>query len=161
MTRNASLDALVAAAAQRHTLPVSLIRAIVHIESGGNPWAVRYEPAFYDRYVMTKPVKAHAPCSVKTESRLRATSFGLMQIMGQTARETGFDGVYLTELCDPAVGLDWSCTYLARLVEVYRSKYGMEGVVAAYNAGSPRKSGDGSWVNQAYVDKIRQEGGLS
>lgn len=152
---------LITQAAQTHGLPVSLVLAIVQVESGGNPWAARYEPGFYDRYVMTQPVKARAPCSIKTEARLRATSFGLMQIMGQTARETGFDGVFLTELCDPAVGLDWSCKYLSRLLSVYRAKYGLEGAVAAYNAGSPKKGGDGRWVNQVYIDKIRREGGFA
>lgn len=32
-------------------LKPSLVRAIVQVESSGNPRAIRYEPAFYERYV--------------------------------------------------------------------------------------------------------------
>lgn len=35
-----------------------------------------------------------------------------MQLMGQVARELGFNG-HLASLCDPAVGLEWGCHYLA------------------------------------------------
>ena len=152
------LDPLIASAARTHGLSVALVLAIVQVESGGNPWASRYEPGFYARYVHGKPIRAFAPCSEATEARWRATSFGLMQIMGQTARETGFKGVYLTELCDPHLNLDWGCRYLALLMK----KYGPgDAAIAAYNAGSPKKGGDGRWVNQAYIDKIRRAGGLA
>lgn len=154
----AELAPLIQAAAERHGLPVALVRAIVRVESDGNPWAARYEPGFYDRYVAPKPIRGKFPCSAQTESRLQATSFGLMQIMGATAREVGFSGVFLTELCDPATGLDWACRYLARLIHKYGSE---ERAVAAYNAGSPRKTPENRWVNQPYVDKIRAAGGLS
>jgi hypothetical protein len=36
-----------------------------------------------------------------------------MQVMGQVAREHGFDGRFLTALCDPETGLDIGCTVLA------------------------------------------------
>lgn len=147
-------------AAQRHALPIDLARAIVRVESGGNPWAVRYEPAFWERYVAPKPVRARAPCSEQTESRLRACSFGLMQIMGATARDAGFDGVFLTELCDPNTNIEYGCRYLAKLARQHHDRHGWEGVAAAFNAGSPRKTSTGIWANQPYIDKIRAAGGL-
>lgn len=146
--------------ARRHGLPPELVRAIVTVESNGNPWAARYEPAFYNRHVAPKPVKTRPPCSEQTEMRLRACSFGLMQIMGATAREVGFEGVFLTELCDPEVGLDWGCRYLAQLARLHYERHGWAGVVAAYNAGSPRKLADGRWVNEGYVNKIHAQGGF-
>ena len=151
---------LINTTARRHGLPPELVRAIVQIESGGRPWACRYEPAFYERYIASKEVKTWRPCSGQTEARLRACSFGLMQIMGATARETGFDGVFLTELCDPAVGLDYGCRYLAKLARLHQERHGWAGVVAAYNAGSPRKVADGRFVNESYVNKIRDAGGF-
>lgn len=157
---NADIMILADAAAKRHGLPLPLVYAIIHTESGGNPWAIRYEPAFYERYIAPKPVKPRPPCSEQTESRLLACSFGLMQIMGATARETGFDGVFLSELCNPKVGIEWGCKYLATLVQRHVSRHRWEGVVAAYNAGSPKKTKTGLWVNQAYVDKIRTAGGF-
>lgn len=84
---NADIMILADAAAKRHGLPLPLVYAIIHTESGGNPWAIRYEPAFYERYIAPKPVKPRPPCSEQTESRLLACSFGLMQIMGATGME--------------------------------------------------------------------------
>lgn len=150
-------DSLIEKIAKRHDLPVSLVSAIVRVESGGNPWAIRYEPQFYERYIAPKAMKAKAPCSAQTEGRMQATSWGLMQIMGATARETGFNGVFLSELCDPEMGLDWGCRYLAKLFKRFGGQ-GDEAVIAAYNAGSPRKQSDGLFVNQVYVDKIRSAG---
>lgn len=150
-------DLLIERVAKRHDLPVSLVSAIVRVESGGDPWAIRYEPQFYDHYIAPKPVKGKAPCSAQTEGRMQATSWGLMQIMGATARETGFNGVFLSQLCDPETGLDWGCRYLIRLFKRFGGQ-GDEAVIAAYNAGSPRKTGTGAFVNQAYVDKIRSQG---
>lgn len=94
------------ATARTFGLPEALVCAICDHESGGwRPWAVRYEPAF--RWV---------PQSVKdpTERVARACSYGLMQVMGQTARELGFAGDYLTELCDPLVGIEYGCKKLSR-----------------------------------------------
>lgn len=98
-----------------------LLCAVIHQESSGNPYAVRYEPAFLKRYLEDKTKKTiggHIPtkCSWQTEVQMRATSFGLMQIMGQVARERGFQGEFLTELCDPAVNLKWGSEFLQTLL---------------------------------------------
>jgi soluble lytic murein transglycosylase-like protein len=98
-----------------------LLAALIHQESSGNPYAVRYEPAFLKRYLESKTKKTiggHVPsqCSWQTEVQMRATSFGLMQIMGQVARERGFQGEFLTELCDPAVNLKWGSEFLQTLL---------------------------------------------
>jgi len=145
--------------AARYQLPPALVRAIVAVESGGNLWAVRYEPDFFLRYVAGRDHRVYAPCSRVTEERLRACSFGPMQIMGQTARELGFQGVYLTELCAPAVGVEWGCRLLASLL--VREKKRVDRAVAAYNAGSARLTPSGKFVNQQYVDKIRAAGGFA
>ena len=148
-------EKLVKETSLRHGLPPGLVRSVVAVESGGNAWAIRYEPAFFERYV--KPdasVRPVSPCSAETEKRARATSWGLMQVMGATARGLGFEGAYLSQLCDPATGLDLGCKLLARLRDKHKAAHGWAGVVAAYNAGSPRKDGQGRFVNQAYVDKI-------
>ncbi len=149
---------LIENAAARYDLPVALIQAIVQVESAGHPWAIRYEPAFFDGFVAEQGHAVFLPCSRATEERLRAFSFGLMQIMGQTARELGFKGVYLVELCDPATGLEWGCRYLTKQVKRYSGD--LESAVAAYNAGSARRDKNGAWANQGYVEKVRKAGGL-
>jgi hypothetical protein len=74
---------------------------------------MRYEPAFRTRYV--------APLGLPpTEEIARSISWGLMQVMGQVAREHGFSGKYLSALCDPAAGLELGCTVLASKIALAR-----------------------------------------
>ena len=111
-----------------------LVQAVCHHESGNwRTWAGRYEPAFYSRYIepMVK-VKTFGLCSVDTERTWRATSFGLMQIMGQTAREFGFEGEFLTQLCDPHAGIEFGCRKLARCLKL---KSGVRAALLSYNGG--------------------------
>ena len=105
------LLALARAAAQRRGLAPELVCAVIEQESAWNPWALRYEPAFYERYVA--PQLARGRIANEGEARARAFSWGLMQVMGEVARERGFDGAWLAQLCDPAVGLDVGCRVLA------------------------------------------------
>ncbi len=140
--------------AARHQLPPVLITSIVTQESSGNPWAFRFEPAFLARYVEPAP-RRFGEVSIESERMGRATSWGLMQVMGQVARERGFLGVYLPELCEPGTGIEYGCRQLALLRTRYLASDGWAGVIAAYNAGSPRRSpGDKGFVNQQYVDEV-------
>lgn len=114
-------------AARRGVDPATFC-ALVHRESGWNTWATRYEPAFYDRYV------ASMTGLTQTEMRTRATSFGLGQVMGQTARELGFANPWLAELCDPAIGLDLAACKFHRCVVQHPGD--LRGALLAYNGGS-------------------------
>lgn len=88
-----------------------LVCAVIEQESSWNPWAMRFEPMFLSHYV--KPRVPEAPT---TGEIARATSWGLMQIMGQVAYEVGFNGHFFSELCDPEVGLLWGCQKLAKCI---------------------------------------------
>lgn len=102
----ADLLALARAAAARHSLDPALVCAVVEQESSWDAHAIRYEPAFRARYV--------APLALPpTEEIARSISWGLLQVMGQVAREHGFRGKFLSALCDPATGLDIGCQVLA------------------------------------------------
>jgi soluble lytic murein transglycosylase-like protein len=105
------LIAIAKAAALVAALDPSLACALCHHESANwQLYAVRYEPAFYEHYISSmKGLSA-------TEMQLRATSFGLTQIMGQTARELGFDGTYLTELFEPGVNVKVGFMKLTRCI---------------------------------------------
>jgi len=129
-------DDLVVSMAASYQLPVVIVRAMVaHESAGGIPYAARFEPDFYERYL-----KGETPdfrpefCSLETERIGRATSWGLMQIMGETARCIGFRG-WFGELCTPAVGLEWGCRYLRRLADKYLADGGWPTVMRAYNGG--------------------------
>src|SRR5260370_41577500 len=95
--------ALAQRAAEVHGLWPELACAIVEQESAWNPWALRYEPAFYDKYV--EPQIARGEIAAVTESRTRAFSWGLMLGSGQAAREHGFPAA-LPPLSAPAGGLE-------------------------------------------------------
>ncbi len=90
-----------------YALDPALVCSVVEQESNWSPFAIRYEPAFYSKYV--EPITG----LTDTELRGRAFSWGLMQVMGQVARENGFKAKFLSELCDPYAGLDIGCKVLA------------------------------------------------
>ena len=109
MPASSELILLARAAATKHALDPALVCAIIEQESSWNPHAIRYEPGFRTRYV--------APLGLPpTEEIARSISWGLMQVMGQVAREHGFEGKFLSALCDPAIGLDIGCAALAAKV---------------------------------------------
>jgi hypothetical protein len=105
MPPSSDLIALARAAAAAHELDPALVCAVVEQESAWDTHAIRYEPGFRTRYV--------APLGLPpSEEVARSISWGLMQVMGQVAREHGFGGKFLSALCDPAVGLDIGCAVL-------------------------------------------------
>lgn len=134
--------------AQGMNIDPHLVLAIIEQESGGRPYATRYEPGY--RYLVA-PVAWAARRSVTspTEEVHQKTSWGLMQVMGATARDLGFCG-YLPELCQPELGIYYGCLYLQRQFRRFESK---ENAIAAYNSGAPRVVA-GRYENQVYVDSV-------
>lgn len=112
--------------AQKYGLEPEIVCAVCEQESSWNPWAIRYEQAFYDTYVI--PLKLGS----LTEARMRATSFGLMQVLGEVAREFGFGGGYLTQLCDPDTGVNYGCRKLQKCFDVHGTP---DCSLLAYNGG--------------------------
>jgi len=105
---NLSLIALARQIAVKHCVNPSLVCAVIEQESGWDPWAMRFEPIFERRYI--RPALPLAP---STEELSLAISWGLMQVMGETAREHGFTGRFLNALCDPEVGISVGCAVLS------------------------------------------------
>jgi soluble lytic murein transglycosylase-like protein len=100
------LIALARTIAERHGVDETLVCAVVEQESGWETHAMRYEPGFRAHYV--------APLRLPpTEEIARSISWGLMQVMGQVAREHGFTGKFLSALGDPNVGMAIGCDVLA------------------------------------------------
>jgi soluble lytic murein transglycosylase-like protein len=98
-------------AAGATSLDPALVCAVIEQESGLNPWAMRYEPAFFAKYVANLYTNNKITAS---EAYARGFSWGLMQVMGQVAREMGFDGAFLSALCDPEQGLSTGCKVLRK-----------------------------------------------
>jgi soluble lytic murein transglycosylase-like protein len=114
MTKN-ELISLARQKAADHGLPPELLCAIVEQESAWNPAAIRYEQRFYKKYVYPLWVRREIS---DTEARARGFSWGLCQVMGQVAREHGFAGVFLSELCEPAAGLEIGAKVFAHKLAV-------------------------------------------
>ena len=99
--------------------------------------------------------KRPAMCSVDVERIFQKTAWGLMQVMGATARELGFED-WLSELVFPETNIRLGIEFLGRKMSQYLDRDGIEGVVAAYNSGAPRRRPDGKFVNQGYVDRVME-----
>src|SRR6202451_118276 len=121
--------------AYEHGLDPALVCAVVEQESAWDAHAIRYEPGFRTRYVAPLNLPA-------TEEIARSISWGLMQVMGQGAREHGFSGKFLSALCDPAVGLALGCEVLATKIAAAGNDVARG--LALWNGGS----------NPAYADQV-------
>jgi len=159
----------VVAAAKSFGLEPKLVGALVMTESGGNQWAWNPEP----RYHYLWDVKLHRPFRALTDQEASSSfppddfdairgdadqewwgqkaSWGLMQVMGAVARELGFVGPYLTELCDPMKNLIIGCRHLEQLM-AWANGNAVQ-ALAAYNGG---KAGNDRvpFRNVAYADRV-------
>ena len=111
MAPSSKLVVLARDAAAARSLDAALVCAVIEQESGWNPWAMRYEPAFFAKYVA--PLYTNNRISA-SEAYARGFSWGLMQVMGQVAREAGFEALFLSALCDPEQGLAVGCKVLRK-----------------------------------------------
>lgn len=105
----------------------ALVKAIIATESAWNPGAVNP----------------------------RDPSYGLMQVMPASAGGAGPPGVSGAELLDPETNIRAGSEYLRALIARY-GRGALSDVIAAYNAGRPRRSADGRYLNQAYVDEVQR-----
>ena len=110
----AQLGTLARRAAAAQSLDPALVCAVVEQESAWNPWAMRYEPLFFAKYVASLYTNNKITA---TEAYARGFSWGLMQVMGQVARESGFDALFLSALCDPEQGLAVGCKVLRKKID--------------------------------------------
>lgn len=143
-------------AAAREALPAALIAAVIQEESRFDPWATRAEP----RYMRSRAVRRAAARFVKlhprgatsfTELVDRSRSYGLMQIMGETAREQGFMQPFLAELYLPKNAIAHGAKLLAQLLRHYHND--TLAAISAYNQGTAHKR-RGVFLNARYVYRI-------
>jgi Transglycosylase SLT domain len=133
---NTALIALAKTIAGKHGLDPVLVCAVCDHETGGtwDPFTTRYEEAFYEKYVRPMKMPPDSIRSVATEAITRATSYGLMQIMGEAARELGFTDRYIPALCDPNNGIEFGCRKLAHCMAL--AKGNVSAALEHYNGGA-------------------------
>lgn len=124
-----------------------LIGALVYTESGGNPWASRFEPNFYRRYLRDMTASSapgYVPpasiCNWETERMLRSFSFGLFQIMGETARENGFNSPILSQLLEPSNNIALGLQLIRKYLEAHKGD--LQKALLTYNGGGNEKYPD-------------------
>jgi len=108
---NNDFDPLISASSARWGVPFQWVKAVIGTESNFNPGAYRAEP------------------------RIGDASYGLMQLLSETARGLGWSGYDPEELFEPALNIDLGTKLLADL----RGRYGdnFNRVYSAYNSGRP------------------------
>jgi soluble lytic murein transglycosylase-like protein len=141
-------DQMVALAKQfavAHGLDPAIVCAVCEQESGWNPWINRYEPAFETNPRYNANIQAGAQIfahtvnytvTLATEIKNRCMSWGLMQTLGQTAREFGAK-CPLPNLADPAYGLEWGVTILKHKIAVVAKGDVTAGLLAWNGGGNP------------------------
>lgn len=159
--------------AQTFNLPPLIVQGIIKVESDGNPYSYRAEPAYrylfdIDKYEPFRDLTQaemnqdsapvdfpwyEAISSRDTEWYGQQCSWGPMQVMGAVARERGFRKSF-PELCSFDDGVYWGCSHLRWLADRYLDEGWWASVISAYNQGSPRRNDDGTFCNQEYVDKV-------
>lgn len=141
----------ISAKSKEFGVPDDVVTAIVMVESAGSRWAVRYEPT-WKYFLHPRDYASRLGITDKTEEVMQATSWGCMQIMGSVARECGWQGP-LVMLTDTDLGIEFGCRKLKACMQKYEFE---SDYIAAYNAGSPRKTPGGNYLPdiQRYVDKV-------
>jgi len=140
---------MISAVGEKFEVDPNLIAAIIQVESSGVRYRLRAEPTF-DYLVAPERWAKALGITKDTEVMCQKTSWGLMQVMGGTARDLGYED-HLVELVEAEIGIYWGTKYLAKQLKKYQT---IKGAAAAYNAGSLRIGKDGKIVNQVYVDKV-------
>ena len=150
---------LITAEARLFGLPPGILAGLVAQESAGQTWATRPEPYYkwvFGRRARNLPLlKRLLPRwrTPKQDFYVQRISFGLCQVMGAVARELGLEG-YLTQLCDPYLGLHYGAKYLAWCLR--RAKGNMKGALLKYNGG-----GDKDYPAKVFgwAEKFKKAGG--
>jgi soluble lytic murein transglycosylase-like protein len=131
-----------------------LLAAIVIVESSGNPNAKHFERYYRLNQFLILEAKFNSiqfGHSFHMELKHTQTAWGLMQIVGGTARSIlKFKGP-LPKLLDARLNLRLGCDFLNLLRAKYKTK---TDVISAYNQGQPFKYENGKYKNQAYVSKV-------
>jgi hypothetical protein len=120
-------------------------------ESALDPWAVRFESGYQWPW-QVKENSRELNISFATELQLQSFSYGLLQVMGGTARWQGFKGPLMSLCWAERVAFDHGVRYFLYQMERYNNDIAK--ALCAYNAGNVKLTDDGKFQNQAYVDAI-------
>ena len=165
------LHDLIVAAANQYRISPALALAVCEQESSFDPWAWNPEPRY--RYLwdvlLAKPFRKLTPAEEASEyppMDFRAyrgvpsdaewwgqqASWGLMQVMGAVAREHGFMGRFLSQLCDPEIGVEIGCRHLAAYLRRFKDPFS---ALEAWNGG-PGAVGHNAQYAKEVLSRVEQ-----
>lgn len=151
-------------------LPAFILFAIIEVESSWKIESIRHEPKYrwlWDckhnkSYPLSRSEEDNPqppkdfPGSKTHEAQMEYTyqraSWGLTQVMGGLARETGYAGA-LPALATKDGSKDAIIVAAKYLQRLYRRYKDIQPAISAYNAGNAKLI-DGKYANQKYVDKV-------
>ena len=139
---------VVESVAQEFDVRGDILYAQVLQESNADTFAFRYEKPYFERYIRGRK---NTRAALYGFGPLAACSYGLLQIMLETALEMGFTGTP-EKLFVPSIGLTWGVRYFRRLLDKYGGDY--ERALAAYNGGPGAVAHGKPYATQAYADAV-------
>lgn len=132
-----------------YDLPSKLLQSVCLVESGMNPYAIRFEPGW--KYFKDHEIKAKQfNTTIDTMRMMYATSFGLCQVMGAVYYDFGGTG-FATQLIDPEVNISYASRILKK---IYSNHPSFSETYAIYNAGKLSYNSKGELVNKKNVDRF-------
>jgi soluble lytic murein transglycosylase-like protein len=137
--------------APTYKVDADLAVAIAGVETNYHAYKTRFE-AKWSYFLKPETYAQQLGISLDTEKKDQATSWGPMQIMGSVCRELGYVD-HLVGLVDPELAISYSCKKLNILQKKYTNE---SDAISAYNAGTPRKNTQGIYLNQIYLDHVRE-----
>lgn len=105
------IEKIARSVAESFNIRPELVCGLIERESSWIDVPPRYEPKFYIDYVM------HRTDLDDSEKSKRSSSWGLMQVMGETAREYGLHGD-IEQLRDAEIGITYGCKLFKHLMKI-------------------------------------------
>ena len=135
-------------------IKLPLVLTIIDMESSGEQTAWRYEPlaGTYNVPLHSKLFKIEE----QQETAQQQCSWGLMQVLGSTARELDYNRRYMADLCAyPALAIRYGVIYLKHLWNMGLER--PDQLFSAYNGG-PSAVGQSikEHRNRSYVEKAME-----
>ena len=163
----------------KYGIPSQITQALALIESGMRNDIVNYEPLYQwlwdcdemkpfrnltDDETLSNfaPMGFTAPIAFPTnpdaEYIQQKMTWGPFQQYGACIREAGYQGPFITLANCPETATHFMLIQLSKLRDKYFDKHGWAGVMAAYDAGRPRKTEDGQYVNRDFLIALVKNG---
>ncbi len=153
------LDKVFCMMGKRHSIPKLLLKAVGIAESALRPVAYRFEPKFWENYLMNNPDwKDRDPKEV-------SASYGICQVLYTTAVMLGFPkNGNAEDLYNPVINIDLGAKLLRRLLDGVKGEDAVFNypwlsplyvALCRYNGGSQgNPSANGTMRNKDYADKV-------